>query len=109
MGESGRVILEGRDAGTVIFPDAELKIYLDADPEERGRRRHREQQQRGTAMPLAEVVAEIKKRDHNDSTRAHSPLQAAPDARVIDTSGMDIDQVAAAITSLIEEVDSHGN
>jgi len=103
MGEKGPVILEGRDAGTVIFPEAEVKIYLDASPQVRGRRRFLEQQQRGLPGSLEQVIEEIRKRDLNDSTRAHSPLTQAADAHRLDTTGMDIPEVVEAIVRLIKE------
>ena len=103
MGERGPVILEGRDAGTVIFPQAEVKVYLDASPRERGKRRHREEQQRGESRSLEAVEAEINTRDRNDSSRAHSPLAPAADAHRLDTTTMDIPAVVAAITTLIKE------
>ena len=103
MGEKGPVILEGRDAGTVIFPEAEVKIYLDASPQVRGRRRFLEQQQRGLPGSLEQVIEEIRKRDLNDSTRAHSPLAQAADAHRLDTSNMDVSEVVEAITKLIRE------
>lgn len=103
MGESGPVILEGRDAGTVIFPHAEVKVYLDASPLERGKRRHLEHQQGGQANSLEKVVEELKQRDLNDSSRAHSPLSQAADAHRLDTTTMDIPAVVSAITRLIKE------
>jgi len=103
MGESGPVILEGRDAGTVIFPQAEVKVYLDASPLERGKRRYLEHQQSGQASSLEKVVEEINQRDLNDSSRAHSPLSPAADAHRLDTTTMDIPAVVSAITRLIKE------
>ncbi|MEA3241325.1 MAG: (d)CMP kinase [Pseudomonadota bacterium] len=103
MGESGPVILEGRDAGTIIFPHAEVKVYLDASPLERGKRRHLEHQQGGQANSLEKVVEELKQRDLNDSSRAHSPLSRAADAHRLDTTTMVIPAVVSAITRLIKE------
>ncbi len=103
MGESGPVILEGRDAGTVIFPHAEVKVYLDASPQERGKRRHLEHQQRGQANSLEKVVEELNQRDLNDSSRDHSPLSPAVDAHRLDTTTMDIPAVVSALTRLIKE------
>jgi cytidylate kinase len=103
MGESGPVILEGRDAGTVIFPHAEVKVYLDASPQERGKRRYLEHQQSGQANSLEKVVKELNKRDLNDSSRDHSPLSQAADAHRLDTTTMDIPAVVSAITRLIKK------
>lgn len=109
MGESGPVILEGRDAGTVIFPQAEVKVYLDASLQTRGKRRFLEQQQRGLTTSLEKVIAEIRQRDENDSSRVHSPLSQAADAHRLDTSDMDIPAVVAAIAKLIQESIDNGN
>jgi cytidylate kinase len=86
MGRDGGVVLEGRDIGTVVFPDADVKFYLDATAEERGRRRHRQLQERGEAPSLAAIVAEIQGRDRRDQQREHSPLRCASDASRIDTT-----------------------
>jgi len=88
MGRDGGVVLEGRDIGTVVFPDADVKFYLDATAEERGRRRHRQLRERGEEAPLAGIVAEIESRDRRDQQREHSPLRCAPDARRIDTTSL---------------------
>lgn len=109
MGENDPVILEGRDAGTVIFPHAEVKVYLDASPMARGKRRHLEQQQRGESSSLEEVAAQINARDLNDSSRAHSPLTQAADAHRLDTTHMDIPAVVAAISKLIREAAANGH
>jgi CMP/dCMP kinase len=88
MGRQGGVVLEGRDIGTVVFPDADLKFYLDATAEERGLRRHRQLQERGETASLADIVAEIASRDQRDQSRAHSPLRCAPDALRIETTAL---------------------
>lgn len=95
----GRVILaEGRDLGTVVFPDAPVKVFLTATLEERARRRHAEFRDRlGEDVSLEEVTERIRRRDQNDSDRASAPLRAAPDARVIDTTDRSPDQVVGAI------------
>jgi cytidylate kinase len=103
MGESGPVIIEGRDAGTVIFPHAEVKVYLDASPQERGKRRYLEHQQSGQANSLKKVVKELNQRDLNDRSRANSPLSPAADAHRLDTTTMDIPAVVSAITRVIKE------
>jgi cytidylate kinase len=88
MGRDGGVVLEGRDIGTVVFPHADLKFYLDATAEERGRRRHRQLQERGEAASLAAIVAEIESRDRRDQQREHSPLRCASDALHVDTTAL---------------------
>ncbi len=89
---------EGRDLGTVVFPDAEVKLYLDADLDTRARRRSIELALRGIPAPLEGVREEMRARDERDRSRADSPLKPAADATVVDTSGMDLDhQVAAAL------------
>jgi cytidylate kinase len=93
MGAAGGVVLEGRDIGTVVFPDADLKFYLVASAEERGRRRHHELRGRGEPASLAEIIADIEGRDRRDQSRAHSPLRRAPDAEEIDSTGMTVEQV----------------
>ena len=87
--------MEGRDIGTVVFPDADVKLYLDASAEERARRRANDPSHSGGPAALAEVANLLTERDRSDSTRAASPLYAAPDATVIDTTGEPIDQVVA--------------
>ena len=95
-------IIDGRDAGTVIFPDADLKIYLDADLETRARRRLRDQA-RENGIDLEKVVEAIRQRDLADSSRTHAPLKKAADAILIDTTGMTIDEVCATIIKLARE------
>ena len=94
-------VLDGRDIGTVVCPDAEAKLYITASPEVRARRRMKELAERGEAVPYETVLAEIRARDARDRTRATAPLVAAADATVIDTSQMDIDQAVAAALSAI--------
>lgn len=86
MGEKGGVVLDGRDIGTVVFPDAELKIFMTADPEIRAQRRYDEMVNAGKSVDLEEVKRNLEERDHLDSTRKESPLRQAPDARVLDNS-----------------------
>jgi len=93
--------MAGRDIGTVVLPHAELKLYLAASPEERARRRHLESVQRGEKAHYEQVLAELKRRDKIDSERALAPLQPAPDAKVIDTDGLNIEQVLAEIMGII--------
>lgn len=102
VGERGDLVAEGRDIGTVVFPDAEVKVFLTASADERGRRRHLEMEARGETLARDEVRDKIVARDAFDSTRATAPLAAAADARVVDTTDMTIDQVVDAIAELVE-------
>jgi len=99
MGAQGGIIMEGRDIGTKVFPDAEVKIFLDAAPEVRGDRRFR-QKPEGSLPPEA-VIAELRERDRRDRTRAASPLAPAPDAVIIDSTNMTIDEVMARAEAII--------
>src|SRR5947209_19093431 len=101
MGAGGGVVMEGRDIGTKVFPDADLKIFLDADPVVREERRRAQQKIKGEVA--ANVAAELRERDHRDRTRAASPLVAATDAEVIDSSSMSEDDVLARIEKLVEQ------
>jgi cytidylate kinase len=96
--DAGDWVAEGRDIGTVVAPDAELKVYLTASAEERARRRAAE-----LGADPATVLAEQSLRDERDSTRSHSPLQAAPGALALDTTGMDVDRVVARIAALARD------
>jgi len=86
-------VLEGRDIGTVVFPDADVKFFLTASDDARARRRHAELTGKGRPVPLADVLADQRQRDQDDTTRAIAPLRAAADAIVVDTTGYDLDQV----------------
>lgn len=97
----GGVIMAGRDIGTVVLPDADLKIYLEATPAERARRRAAEERARGVVRPFPEVLAEIERRDDIDEHRALSPLRPAADAVIVDTEGLDIAGVLATIEGLL--------
>jgi cytidylate kinase len=101
MARGGGVVMEGRDIQTVVMPDAEVKIFLVASAEERARRRCLELEQRGMPQDYDTVLAEIQDRDRRDSTRAHSPLRAAPDAVELDTTGLTIEQVAARVIDVV--------
>ncbi len=103
LGQRHDAILEGRDIGTVVFPDASYKFYLDATVEERARRRYRELIQKGEHVSLKEVEASIRTRDYNDSTRKIAPLKAAEDAIRIDTTGKDIPTVVDEILHHIQK------
>jgi cytidylate kinase len=100
IGAGGGVIMEGRDIGTKVFPDADLKIFLDADASVRGERRYR-QQPATTEIPPERVLLELRERDRRDRERAASPLVAAPDAVVIDSTNLSVDDVLAKIEDLI--------
>jgi cytidylate kinase len=97
-------VLDGRDIGTVIFPDAEVKIYVDAAPEVRARRRAAEIAGAGGAVSEAEVLADIRRRDERDTRRAAAPLRPAPDAHLLDTSHLDIDATFRAAIDIVEAV-----
>lgn len=94
---SGGIVMTGRDIGTVVLPEARLKVYLTAPPEQRARRRWQEMQERGQDTPLATVGQETESRDAIDSTRADSPMRPAPDAWVLDTGGLTVAQTVDAI------------
>jgi cytidylate kinase len=96
-------VVEGRDIGTVVFPDAEVKVYLTASAEERARRRHEEQLEAGHGVEEGDVLAQMERRDRIDSTREASPLAAASDAVVIDTTGLSAEQVVERVVALVEE------
>ena len=98
----GRVVMVGRDIGTVVLPEADLKLYLDASVEERARRRWREVQARGGAADYGAVLASMRNRDRIDSNREASPLRVADGAVVIETTDMTIDQVLAQAVRLVE-------
>jgi cytidylate kinase len=95
LGRHGGVVMDGRDIGTVVFPDADLKFFLDASPEERRQRRYRELRQKGLDVDLDRITREIRERDRQDSGRELAPLKVADDAQVIDSSSMSIDEVLA--------------
>lgn len=97
------VLMDGRDIGTNVLPDAELKIYLTASVETRAERRYRDLQEKGVEKPLSEIRKEIEERDHRDMTRAIAPLKQAEDAVYLDTSHMNIDEVVEAIRKLYRE------
>lgn len=97
------VIMDGRDIGTVVLPDAQVKIFLQADVEIRARRREEELLQRGTPVRFEQVLAEMKERDYNDTHRAAAPLRPAPDAVVVDTSHLDFQQSKERLLEIIRE------
>jgi cytidylate kinase len=93
LGKEGGVVMEGRDIGTVVFPDADVKFYLDASPEMRGRRRHAELQGHGMTTDLRETIQEMAERDQRDRSRTHAPLQRAEDAILVDTTTLSLAEV----------------
>jgi cytidylate kinase len=105
MGAGGGVVMEGRDIGTKVFPDADLKVFLDADPVVREQRRMA--QQRISGEVAANVAADLRERDRRDRTRAASPLVAADDAVVINSSAMSEDEVLARVEELVKNKLSH--
>ena len=103
MGEAGGVLMDGRDIGTVVFPNAQLKIFLTASVEERARRRYAEMVAKGQQVDLQQLQADIAERDKQDSERAISPLRQAEDALLLDTSDMGISEVTDKILQLVQE------
>lgn len=103
LGEAGGVVLEGRDIGSVVFPQAEVKFFLTASARERGRRRWLELREKGVAVELAQTIAEVEDRDRADSQRSHSPLVRPADAVEVDSSGLDIDQVLARMEGVVRD------
>lgn len=106
MGANGGVVMEGRDIGTVVFPDAAVKVYLDASPDERARRRsqdpaHGASQKAGQGGAVGEIAEALAARDQSDRTREASPLTKAPDAEYIDTTGVPIDEVVKQVMDLV--------
>jgi len=94
------LVADGRDMGTIVFPQADLKIFLTASPEERAQRRYKQLKDKGSGVSLAALSREITERDLRDSTRAVAPLKPAPDARVIDSTGLTIDEVVGRVLEL---------
>ncbi|HEY8394151.1 MAG TPA: (d)CMP kinase [Thermaerobacter sp.] len=103
LAERGGVVLEGRDTGTHVAPDADLKVFLTASPAERARRRYRELVAAGHQTTLAEVERDLRRRDEQDMTRSAAPLQRAPDAIELDTTGRSIDAVVEEILRYCRE------
>jgi cytidylate kinase len=101
IGERSSVVMEGRDIGTVVFPNAEVKVFLDANPAERVRRRYIELHAKGDPISSEQLATEMRERDHRDSTRADAPLAQAPDAVYLDSSGLDIEEVEEAILKIV--------
>ena len=100
IGQRGRVVMVGRDIGTVVLPEADLKIYLDASAEERARRRFDEIRARGEEADYEEILSKVRERDRIDSTRAVAPLRPAEDAVILDTDKLSADEVFARVRGL---------
>lgn len=103
MAENDNVVMDGRDIGSVVLPNATLKIYLTASVEERAKRRYNEYVLAGQECDLEQIKKDIEERDHRDMTRENSPLVCVPDAHVVDSSFMNIDEVCAEVFRLVEE------
>jgi cytidylate kinase len=108
MGERSSVVMEGRDIGTVVFPDAEVKIFLDADPRERVRRRLGDVRAGGEEIPEGALAAQMKERDQRDSTRADGPLAQAPDAAYLDSTSLTVEEVEEAILKIVRSRVTNG-
>ncbi len=103
LGAGGAIVMEGRDIGTVVFPHADVKVYLDASAEERARRRANDPAHSGVPTAVADVAILLTQRDTSDRTRAASPLYAAPDATVIDTTGRSIPDVVEEVLRIVRK------
>jgi cytidylate kinase len=101
LGAGGGVVMEGRDIGTKVFPDADVKIFLDADPVIREQRRIQQQHSRGASA--TSMAAELRERDRRDRTRANSPLEAAPDATLLDSTALSEDEVLERVEAVVRE------
>jgi len=108
IGERASVVMEGRDIGTVVFPLADIKVFLDANPEERVRRRLREIQAKGEEIAETALAAQMKERDRRDSTRADAPLTQAPDALYLDSTPLTVEEVEDAILKIVRTRLSNG-
>lgn len=106
LGRGGGVVMEGRDIGTVVFPDADVKFYLDASLEERGRRRYAELRARDGSESLAATMRDMAERDQRDRARAHAPLQPAADAIVVDTTALTLEEVVETLLRWVRAVES---
>ncbi len=103
-GKNGSLVAEGRDMGTVVFPEADLKFYMIASSRARARRRHEDLKRKGIDLSLDEIEKDILRRDQRDSSRAHSPLKQAKDAVLIDTSDLSVDQQVEKVVEYIEDM-----
>ena len=109
MGKNANVIMEGRDIGTNVFPNAEVKIYLDASPEERARRRYEQNLEKGISTTYEEVLENVKFRDHNDKTSNVGPLRIAEDAVIVDSTDLTIEEVVETIKKIVEKKEKKEN
>jgi len=105
VGSNGAIVAEGRDMGTIVFPEAKHKFFLDATPKERAIRRQKQLLAQGTKVEYEDLLAQIQKRDRDDSSRSLAPLQPAPDAIVIDSSDMSIEQVVSFMLAAMDKTD----
>ena len=103
IGKNGEIVAEGRDMGTIVFPDAMHKFFLDASPEERAQRRQKQLAENGQKVEFQEILAQIQKRDRADSGRSLAPLQPAENAVIIDSSGMSIDEVVSFMLAAVNK------
>jgi len=101
MGRGGGVVLEGRDIGTVVFPNADVKFYLDAETEERARRRFNELEEKGNKVHFKKTLQEVMQRDHSDMVRTHSPLKKAADAMLIDSTQRSVEEVVKEMARIV--------
>ena len=108
MGAGGAIVMEGRDIGTVVYPNADVKVYLDASPEERARRRASDAAHSGVPAAVSEVATLLTQRDEIDRTRTASPLFAAPDAVVVDTTGKSVDEVVEEVLAVVKRTMADG-
>jgi CMP/dCMP kinase len=108
LAEQNSVVMEGRDIGSVVFPHARVKIFLDADPHERARRRALEREEEGQGADFEAVSGELKARDERDRRRSESPLVQAPDAELVDTTGLSLEQVEQAVLRVVRARISNG-
>ena len=104
IAKTNNVVMDGRDIGTVVLPNADVKIFLTASPEERAKRRYKELIEKGQQVTFEDVLADVKTRDHNDSTRATAPLKQADDAVLVDTSDLDFGQSVEALYNIAKRI-----
>lgn len=108
VAQENNVVMEGRDIGSVVFPDAQVKIFLDADTEERARRRALELEEQGRKTDIDAIAGQLRERDERDRSRAEAPLVQAPDAQLLDTTALSLDQVEDAVLRLVRARTSNG-
>ena len=108
IGQRTSVVMEGRDIGTVVFPDADVKVFLDANPAERVRRRFAEGKAKGETVSEPQLAAQMRERDQRDSTRSDAPLAQAPDAIYLDSTSLGIDEVEEAILKIVRSRVTNG-